>query len=62
VKATAVAAGDFRRAAVHQVRSGVPLSEVHRQLGHARLDTISISIYTRLAGTERRAIADRVQW
>jgi site-specific recombinase XerD len=42
------------------VRSGVPLSEVKQQLGHARLDTTSI--YTKLANAERQAIADRVQW
>ncbi len=47
-------------AAVHQVRSGVPLSEVQQQLGHARLDTTAI--YTRLASAERRAMADRVEW
>ncbi len=58
---TPATARDFRHgAAVHQVRSGVPLSEVQQQLGHARLDTTSI--YTKLANTERRAIADRVQW
>jgi integrase len=58
---TPATARDFRHgAAVHQVRSGVPLSEVQQQLGHARLDTTSI--YTKLANAERRAIADRVQW
>jgi integrase len=58
---TPATARDFRHgAAVHQVRSGVPLSEVQQQLGHARLDTTSI--YARLANAERRAIADRVQW
>jgi integrase/recombinase XerD len=52
---------DFRHgAAVHQVRQGVPLSEVQQQLGHARIDTTSI--YAKLANPERRAIADRVQW
>jgi site-specific recombinase XerD len=52
---------DFRHgSAVHQVRQGVPLSEVQQQLGHARLDTTSIS--TKLANAERRAIADRVAW
>jgi integrase len=54
-------ARDFRHgSAVHQVRQGVPLSEVQQQLGHARLDTTSI--YTKLANAERRAIANRVQW
>jgi integrase/recombinase XerD len=58
---TPATARDFRHgAAVHQVRSGVPLSEVQQQLGHARLDTTAI--YTKLANAERRAIADRVQW
>jgi integrase len=52
---------DFRHgAAVHQVRQGIPLSEVQQQLGHARIDTTSI--YARLANPERRAMADRVQW
>ena len=52
---------DFRHgAAVHQVRQGVPLSEVQQQLGHARIDTTSI--YAKLANPERRAVADRVQW
>lgn len=54
-------ARDFRHgSAVHQVRQGVPLSEVAQQLGHARLDTTSI--YTKLANPERRSIADRVTW
>jgi len=52
---------DFRHgAAVHQVRHGIPLSEVQQQLGHARIDTTSI--YTKLANPERRALADRVEW
>lgn len=52
---------DFRHgAAVHQLRSGVPLSEVSEQLGHARIDTTLI--YTKLANAERRSIADRVSW
>jgi integrase/recombinase XerD len=52
---------DFRHgAAVHQVRQGIPLSEVQQQLGHARIDTTSI--YTKLANPERRAMADRVEW
>lgn len=52
---------DFRHgAAVHQVRQGVPLSEVQQQLGHARVD--STTIYTRLANPERRRVADRVEW
>jgi len=52
---------DFRHgAAVHQVRQGIPLSEVQQQLGHARIDTTSI--YTKLANPERRALADRVEW
>lgn len=52
---------DFRHgAAVHQVQSGLPLSEVAAQLGHARLD--STAIYTRLANPERRRMADRVSW
>lgn len=52
---------DFRHgAAVHQVRQGIPLSEVQQQLGHARIDTTSI--YAKLANPERRAMADRVAW
>jgi integrase/recombinase XerD len=52
---------DFRHgAAVHQLRAGVPLSEVSQQLGHARLDTTLI--YTRLTNADRRAYADRVRW
>lgn len=52
---------DFRHGAgVHQVRSGVPLSEVQQQLGHARIT--STTIYTRLANPERRLMADRVEW
>ncbi|SRR6266545_3930469 len=52
---------DFRHgAAVHQVRQGIPLSEVQQQLGHARIDTTSL--YAKLANPERRAMADRVQW
>jgi integrase/recombinase XerD len=52
---------DFRHgSAVHQIRQGVPLSEVAQQLGHARLD--STAIYTRLANPERRMMADRVTW
>lgn len=52
---------DFRHgAAVHQIRSGVPLSEVGQQLGHARAD--STLVYLRLANPERRAMADRVAW
>jgi site-specific recombinase XerD len=52
---------DFRHgAAVHQVRQGIPLSEVQQQLGHARID--ATSIYAKLANPERRAMADRVQW
>jgi integrase/recombinase XerD len=54
-------ARDFRHgAAVHQVRSGVPLNEVQQQLGHSRIDTTTV--YTKLANAERRAIADRVRW
>lgn len=52
---------DFRHGAgVHQVRSGVPLSEVQQQLGHARIT--STTVYTRLANPERRLMADRVDW
>jgi integrase len=52
---------DFRHgAAVHQLRCGVPLSEVQAQLGHARIDTTTI--YTRLTNAERRRYADRVAW
>jgi len=52
---------DFRHgAAVHQLRAGVPLSEVQAQLGHARIDTTTI--YTKLTNPERRAYADRVAW
>jgi integrase len=52
---------DFRHgAAVHQLRCGVPLSEVSQQLGHARIDTTTI--YTRLTNAERRRYADRVAW
>lgn len=52
---------DFRHgAAVHQLLSGVPLTEVQRQLGHARLDTTTI--YTRLSDPERLAMSARVRW
>ena len=52
---------DFRHgAAVHQLRSGVPLSEVSQQLGHARVD--NTMIYARLTNAERRRYADRVAW
>ncbi len=52
---------DFRHgAAVHQVRQGIPLSEVQQQLGHARID--STTVYTKLANPERRRLADRVLW
>lgn len=52
---------DFRHgAAVHQLRAGVPLSEVSQQLGHARIDTTAV--YTRLTDAERRRFADRVAW
>jgi site-specific recombinase XerD len=47
-------------AAVHQLRAGVPLTEVQRQLGHARIDTTTI--YTKLTSSERRSYADRVEW
>ena len=52
---------DFRHgAAVHQLRAGVPLSEVQQQLGHARIDTTTV--YTKLTNRERRSYADRVEW
>ncbi|MGH2366898.1 MAG: tyrosine-type recombinase/integrase [Chloroflexota bacterium] len=52
---------DFRHgAAVHQLRAGVPLTEVQQQLGHARIDTTTI--YTKLTNPERRSYADRVEW
>ena len=52
---------DFRHgAAVHQLRCGVPFSEVSQQLGHARPD--STMVYTRLTDAERRRFADRVAW
>ena len=52
---------DFRHgAAVHQLRCGVPFSEVSQQLGHARPD--STMVYTRLTDAERRRYADRVEW
>lgn len=52
---------DFHHgAAVHQLRAGVPLSEVSQQLGHARIDTTTV--YTRLTNVERRRYADRVEW
>jgi site-specific recombinase XerD len=47
-------------AAVHQLRAGVPLTEVQQQLGHARIDTTTI--YTKLTSSERRSYADRVEW
>jgi site-specific recombinase XerD len=49
-----------RGAAVHQLRAGVPLTEVQLQLGHARIDTTTI--YTRLTNAEPRSYADRVEW
>lgn len=52
---------DFRHGSpVHQLRAGVPLSEVSQQLGHARIDTTTV--YTRLTDAERRRYADRVTW
>ena len=45
---------DAPGAAVHQLRAGVPLSEVQQQLGHARIDT-------KLTNRERRSDADRVE-
>jgi integrase/recombinase XerD len=49
---------EFRHsAALDMLRHGVPLNEVSTQLGHARLDTTLV--YTRLANTERRSVADR---
>jgi integrase len=52
---------NFRHgSAVHQIREGVPLTEVQRQLGHSRLS--STVVYLRLTDPERRAIADRVDW
>src|SRR5438132_2171410 len=52
---------NFRHgSAVHQIREGVPLTEVQRQLGHSRLS--STVVYLRLTDPERRAIADRVAW
>jgi len=54
-------ARDFRHgSAVHQIRQGVPLTEIQQQLGHTSIG--STSIYTRLANPERRAMADRVRW
>jgi len=54
-------ARDFRHGAgIHQIRQGVPVSEVQQQLGHARLDTTAV--YLKLANPERRPIADRVDW
>jgi hypothetical protein len=38
----------------------VPLSEVSQQLGHARIDTTTLS--TRLTNAERRRYAARVPW
>ena len=52
---------DFRHgSAVHLLRSGVPLTEVQSQLGHARVDTTTI--YLRLTNRDRRSIADRIDW
>jgi integrase len=52
---------DFRHgAAVHQLRHGVPLSEVQTPLAHARLDTTAV--YTRLTAAARRRYTDRVAW
>ena len=52
---------NFRHgSAVHQLREGVPLSEVQRQLGHTAIT--STLVYLRLTNPERRAIADRVTW
>ena len=48
------------RAAVHQLRAGVPFTEVQQQLGPARVDTTTI--YTKLTNPERRSYADRVEW
>lgn len=52
---------DFRHgAAVHLLRTGLPLTEVQNHLGHARVDTTTI--YLRLTDAERRRLADRVTW
>jgi site-specific recombinase XerD len=45
---------------VPQLRSGVSLTEVQPQRGHARIDTTTI--YTKLTSSERRSYADRVEW
>jgi len=43
--------------AVHQLRSGVPITEVQRQLGHSRIE--STLVYTKLTNPQRREFADR---
>jgi integrase len=51
---------NFRHgAAVHQLRSGVPLSEVKAQLGHAAYQ--STLVYLRLTNPQRREYADRME-
>ena len=50
----------FRRgAALHQLRTGVLLTQAQQQLGHARLD--STTVYTRPASSERRPCANPVE-
>lgn len=47
-------------AAVHILRSGLPLTLVQTQLGHARID--STTIYTKLSDPERQALHERIEW
>jgi cobalt-zinc-cadmium efflux system protein len=47
-------------AAVNQVRQGVPLSEVQRQPGHARIDTTTV--YTKLAARDPLAVQAGAEW
>jgi site-specific recombinase XerD len=46
--------------AVHRLRSGLALTAVQKDLGHARIETTTI--YTQLSDADRRRLADKVQW
>ena len=52
---------DFRHgSAVHLLRSGVALTEVHSHLGYSRV--VTTTVYLRLTNRDRRSIADRIDW
>jgi hypothetical protein len=43
-----------------RLRTSVLLNEMEQQLGHARIDTTTLS--TKLTSSERQAYAARVEW